>query len=55
MRILIDEEGLTWEQSWDIVVKTVSYTNHTLMPEALEKWPVSLVRSLAAASPSDHL
>lgn len=46
MRILIDEEGLTWDKSWNIVVKTVSYTNHTLMPEALEKWPVSLMRSL---------
>ncbi|MEX2572889.1 MAG: glycogen/starch/alpha-glucan phosphorylase [Balneolaceae bacterium] len=46
MRILIDEEGLSWEKSWEIVVPTVSYTNHTLLPEALEKWPVSLVRSL---------
>ncbi len=46
MRILVDEEGLSWETSWDIVVNTVSYTNHTLLPEALEKWPVSLIRSL---------
>jgi len=46
MRILVDEEQLSWEMSWDIVVKTVSYTNHTLMPEALEKWPVSLLRTL---------
>ncbi len=46
MRIMIDEEGLDWETSWEIVVKTVSYTNHTILPEALEKWPVSLLRRL---------
>ncbi len=46
MRILIDEEGLPWEKSWELVVPTVAYTNHTLLPEALEKWPVSLLRSL---------
>jgi len=39
MRILIDEEGLDWEESWNITVKTISYTNHTILPEALEKWP----------------
>jgi len=46
MRILVDEEGVSREQSWDITVKTMAYTNHTLMPEALEKWPVSLMRNL---------
>ncbi|MEX2600035.1 MAG: glycogen/starch/alpha-glucan phosphorylase [Balneolaceae bacterium] len=46
MRILMDEEGLDWETSWDITVKTISYTNHTLLPEALEKWPISLIRTL---------
>jgi len=46
MRILLDEEGLDWETSWDIVSKSIAYTNHTLMPEALEKWSVSLTRTL---------
>lgn len=46
MRVLVDEEGLPWELSWDITVKTMAYTNHTLLPEALEKWPVSLMRNL---------
>jgi len=46
MRHLLDHEGLDWETSWDITVKTLSYTNHTLMPEALEKWPVTLLRNL---------
>jgi glycogen phosphorylase len=46
MRILMDEEGLDWNTSWDITVRTMAYTNHTVLPEALEKWPVSLIRSL---------
>ena len=43
MRILIDEYGYGWEKAWDIVRNTVSYTNHTVMAEALEKWPQNLV------------
>ena len=42
MRILVDEEGLEWEAAWDITVRVFAYTNHTLLPEALEKWPVDL-------------
>jgi len=38
MRILMDEEGLGWNEAWDITVRTISYTNHTILPEALEKW-----------------
>jgi starch phosphorylase len=43
MRILVDEKGLQWEKAWDITKKTLGYTNHTLLPEALETWPVSIL------------
>lgn len=46
MRILIDEEGLTWEEAWNMTVNSISYTNHTIMPEALEKWPIDIVKYL---------
>ena len=46
MRILLDEEGLEWDEAWDITTRTLSYTNHTIMPEALEKWSIELMRSL---------
>lgn len=46
MRIMMDVEGLSWEKAWSITEKTVNYTNHTILPEALEKWPVSLLRSM---------
>ena len=44
MRILMDEKGLGWDEAWDIVTKVVAYTNHTVMSEALEKWPQDMFR-----------
>ncbi len=46
MRLLLDEHGLNWDAAWRITTQAVSYTNHTLMPEALETWPVRLMESL---------
>ena len=46
MRILVDEEGLEWDEAWEITRKTCAYTNHTLMAEALEKWPIELFSRL---------
>lgn len=46
MRLMIDVEDLGWEEAWDITVKTFGYTNHTVMPEALERWPIDLVQKL---------
>ena len=46
MRILLDEEGLGWEEAWRITTNTVSYTNHTILAEALEKWPIDMFKDL---------
>jgi starch phosphorylase len=46
MRILLDEHRLGWEQAWDLTIRTLAYTNHTILPEALEKWPIELFELL---------
>jgi starch phosphorylase len=46
MRILLDDQKLGWDEAWDLTVRTLAYTNHTLLPEALEKWPVELFEVL---------
>ncbi|WP_195973142.1 glycogen/starch/alpha-glucan phosphorylase [Clostridium thermobutyricum] len=46
MRILLDEEGLGWEEAWKITTGTISYTNHTILAEALEKWPIDMFKTL---------
>lgn len=46
MRLLMDEKGLAWDQAWPICEKTFAYTNHTVLPEALETWPVDLIRRI---------
>lgn len=46
MRILVDEEHLSWDDAWDITTRCVAYTNHTIMAEALEKWPIEIFQRL---------
>ncbi|SHI13512.1 starch phosphorylase [Sporobacter termitidis DSM 10068] len=46
MRLLLDEEHLEWDEAWSITTRTIAYTNHTVMPEALERWPIDLFRQL---------
>ncbi|RRT62750.1 hypothetical protein B296_00019396 [Ensete ventricosum] len=46
MRLLVDDEGLGWDEAWDVTTRTVAYTNHTVLPEALEKWPQAIMYKL---------
>ena len=46
MRLLLDEEGLEWDEAWEVTTKTCAYTNHTIMAEALEKWPIEIFSRL---------
>lgn len=46
MRILMDDEGLGWDEAWDVITRTIAYTNHTVLPEALEKWSQTVMRKL---------
>ena len=46
MRLLLDEEGLSWDEAWEVTTKTCAYTNHTIMAEALEKWPIEIFSRL---------
>lgn len=48
MRILMDEEGLSWDTAWNVTVQTAAYTNHTILAEALEKWDVRMFRKRSA-------
>ena len=55
MRILLDQAHLGWDEAWDLTRRTLAYTNHTLMPEALETWPVRLFETPHPPKPRDHL
>ena len=55
MRLLVDERVLPWDEAWDITRRTLAYTNHTLLPEALETWGLPLFQQPAAAPARDHL
>ena len=46
MRILMDDEGFSWEEAWEVTTKTAAYTNHTTLSEALEKWPIEMIQEL---------
>ena len=54
MRILLDEEGLSWDEAWNITINTVSYTNHTIMTEAMERWPKEMLKTLLSKNLYDY-
>ena len=51
MRILVDGENMHWDEAWGVCQKTFSYTNHTVLPEALERWPVTLLERVRGSAP----
>ncbi len=55
MRLLMDKEDLGWDEAWSITTACTGYTNHTILPEAMETWPLDMLGPAAAASPADHL
>ena len=55
MRLFLDSYGISWEKAWDLTTRTCAYTNHTLLSEALEKWPVPMFETASAPAPGDHL
>ena len=55
MRLLVDEEFVEWDVAWEICRQTFAYTNHTLLPEALETWPVEMLGRVFAATSADYL